>query len=428
MRGTFCNFTIKSFQRLWSSPTPKTRYDNHAMDLSLSISFSGQRHGNEPSITFVAPPVTVTLASITLFSFLAEALQRNQDGQRHQPQGVFVYVNDSQQSRRRLHVVHRQSTSSRPTVLIESGANSWSAHWRPFTKLLEVYDYPYVTYDRPGYGFSDTLQSNRRRLRQKEGTLDQHDDEEENSFDEFGVKKEKRENLPDIIQALEVLKVQGPFVIVAHSMGALLIERYLAHLHHLVVGLVFVDGATPEGIRVLSPALPKFVPWRWFAALLGRVGLLRQVSPKLLKSYWDEFGLGLRKEVRSVWAKGTWLETYCREWTDTVRYVRNLNNNNESERRNWLGALPISVVLPDVFARTGKQDVAEIQRGIIEYSKTSRVFEAEGCDHFIQLQRPEVVMDAVASVIERAHARGMPLRDELLPKNVKKTRTESSGP
>ena len=338
-------------------------------------------------MSFVPSSFPIALFSSTLAASLVEAFQRKRDQELYKPKGRFVHLADPKSPSRRIHVVHRPSSGSRPTVLLEAGANSWSIHWRHLMKLLDLYDYGFIAYDRAGYGFSDPTTAQRPQ-----------------STSTFEGSQVVNTDEPDIIQTLRQLEVRGPLVLVAHSMGALLMERYLAHIHHLLQGVVFVDAATPHGVRILSPTLPKAVPHPWIAAILGRIGLLRLIAPRVLNAYWREFSEGLQKEVRGVWAKGEWLRTYCREWIETVDYATSI----QLHRRHWLGELPVSVVLPDGY----EEGLLRIQKGVMLYSSATKVFTSTGSDHFVQLHRPEIVMDAIADVVSRSKARGIPLCDE----------------
>jgi pimeloyl-ACP methyl ester carboxylesterase len=79
------------------------------------------------------------------------------------------------------------------------------------------------------------------------------------------------------------------------------------------------------------------------------------------------------------------------------------------EMPGWLGQTPIAVIVPDIYDRTaGAREIGELQRRVAQYSSDVELFTPTNCGHFVQLERPDVVADAVCGVVRRALAsRGM---------------------
>lgn len=237
-------------------------------------------------------------------------------------------------------------------------------------------------------------------------------------------------------------------MLVAHSLGALFVDAAV-RTHGIergeLLGIVYVDGASVAGVRGLERVVPKGSPPRWLAWALGRLGVLRLAMPRVMKPYKEAFGEGLPMQAEAVemWARGDWLVSYTREWASALSFsiTGGKMGKGAAERRRgdgeegaaeegalirpacagrrpwgrpwgvvtddygpgWLGELPISVIVPDVYERTeGMTDVGAIQRRLAEYSSDVQLFEPQDCGHFVQLERPEIVVEAVWSVVRRA--------------------------
>lgn len=393
-----------------------------------------------------------------------------------------------------------------PCVVLEAGANSWAPVWAHVAQRLSPFA-RVLSYDRAGFGSSDVDLSPTRTVESVAA---------------------------DLLAAIRNSGAAPPYVFVAHSLGALFVNAAVSSLpREDVLGIVYVDAASPDSVREIERIVPKSSPPLWFANLLSSLGLLRVLSPRLLRAYYDAFSVRLRAEVLATWSRGDWLVSYTREWTAALRYagshlphpsqppqkslpsasqatvakrkcpylvsptdesvagspnalsataapatsatsatpatsetsstpgdsprpdpasppsanhteakkpprcklrtVTDAENNEavlidsvrdlelhlqhqheqeltsatnfarERYHKGWLGALPISVIVPDIYDRTpGAAYVGQIQRRITEYSSNVELFEPTNCGHFVQLDQPDTVVQAVHSVLRRA--------------------------
>lgn len=302
-------------------------------------------------------------------------------------------------------------------AVFEAGSACTGSVWGKVVDLLKVRDGArMLRYDRAGFGGSDVdLRAGR------------------------GVS----EAASDMVAAVRNSGARGPYVLVAHSLGAIFVDAAL-RTHGLkrseILGVVYVDGASMAGVRGLERMVPKASPPRWLATALGRLGVLRVAMPRVMKSYADAFGEGrvIRAEAVEMWARGDWLVSYTREWASALRFAvtggemekvageeapeddtharvasamrrpwgRPWGSVNDEYGPGWLGDLPISVVVPDVYERTeGMEHVGSIQKQLAEYSSDVELFEPQNCGHFVQLERPETVVEAIYSVVRRARVK-----------------------
>jgi pimeloyl-ACP methyl ester carboxylesterase len=119
---------------------------------------------------------------------------------------------------RRMHILCEGPASGRPLVVLEAGIWGFSAGWDAVQKKLADRGVRSCAYDRAGLGFSDPG-------------------------------PEPRDGLA-IVEDLEALLKahgdNGPYVLVAHSMGGLHVRFFALRHPDKVVGLVLVDATSPR--------------------------------------------------------------------------------------------------------------------------------------------------------------------------------------
>lgn len=337
------------------------------------MSHSPRRHGRP---AFIIPTLTPLLAAGLAATF--EAAARRREGMRRPPGRLIALRNDG----RRVHVVYHTppALQSAPCVVLEAGANSWSPVWDDVASRLSSMA-RVLRYDRAGFGFSDA---------------------------DLSTVRNVRSVADDLAAIIATIGARPPYVLVAHSLGALYMNVLLQSLRPAdVCGVVYVDAASPETVALLENIVPTASPPVWLAKSLGWFGLLRLLAPIILRPYAAAFRGQLKDEAMATWARGDWLLAYTREWTAAIDDIK--RNNKEQLLKfppGWLGSVPISVLVPDVYGRTeGKAYIANLQTKLATYSSDARVIPVEDCGHFVQLERPDVVADAVQNVIQRAQER-----------------------
>lgn len=318
------------------------------------------------------PPIT-PLILVGLAATIEAAKRRKE--RKLRPLGQLIAL---RHDGRRVHVQYHAPDDLRnaPCVIMEAGANSWSPVWDDVAEnvgnIARVF-----RYDRAGFGFSDACDARVTR-------------------NVFSI-------ADDLRGALSTLGVAPPYILVAHSLGALYVNALVQCLHRKdVCGVVYVDAASPETVRMLEDVVPTDSPPVWVARLMGGLGVLRYIAPLVLRPYEEAFVGRMRREAMATWARGDWLVTYTREWKEAVKGSKLLEFPP-----GWLGSLPIAVVVPDVYERTeGKAYIGGLQRAVAEYSTDATVIAVEDCGHFVQIERPDVVAGAVETLIRRGA--GMP--------------------
>jgi pimeloyl-ACP methyl ester carboxylesterase len=150
---------------------------------------------------------------------------------------------------RSLHIRCVGPATGGPTVILEAGAGDYSNRWTAVQDLLA----PRVrscAYDRAGFGWS------------------------------AGTQQSMSQDNADLRALLTAANVAGPYVLVGHSMGALLVRRYAAHYPEAIVGMVLV-GPTHENTRLFYPGDKQWkrVREQAMGADFQELHLARQANP-----------------------------------------------------------------------------------------------------------------------------------------------------
>jgi len=144
------------------------------------------------------------------------------------------------------------ANSPAPLVVLEHGAFGCAADWAVVQERLARQGLRSIAYDRAGLGHSDPGPTPR----------------------------DGRAIVADLGLLLRELDEPGPYVLVGHSMGGLIVRLYALTHPEQVVGVVLVDAVTPDIMK--TRAGPRAVAA--FGALLrgvshaARVGLMRPVA------------------------------------------------------------------------------------------------------------------------------------------------------
>ena len=284
----------------------------------------------------------------------------------------------------------RKRSDGSPTVVLEAGHSESSLTWalvqRGVAKFTRV-----CTYDRAGLGWSE--------------------------------RSPKPRTATNIVAELHALLtqmgVEPPYVLVGHSIGGLFARLY-AHEHpDQVVGMVLVDATHDEQDVRHAGAVAKqyklaFKVMAWLFRLLqmlNSIGLLALI-PNKVSGIWPN---PIPKETREAYIGVVCSST---RWFETARKEAATSWENIAAARaaqiTTLGDIPLIVLSagqiqvpegPGISATDAEQFKAvqmELQAELVTLSSKGKRMIAEKSAHFIQVEQPEAVIDAIRQVVEAA--------------------------
>ena len=314
------------------------------------------------------------LAGATVFGSIYEAVARNRAHDLYPPPGRRVDIGG-----RKLHLDCRGVGS--PTVILESGLDTngslaWDKVQDPVSTLTRT-----CSYDRAGVMWSDP----------KAGAQDAD-----------GV-------VQDLHAALTALGINGPLVLVCHSLGGPYIMNYTKKYGDEVKGLVFVDCSHPDQLTKLGvDKIPKGVPLVYKVLdALSWTGILRltpeenppgmpERTKPIGRAYLGESFDGSMKEMANI--EATFREGGAlRTLGDRPLVVLTAMQPFTKEARESIG-------LSVEEATTLQTNWQKLNEDAASWSTHSRRQSVPDSMHYIQYQRPDLVIQAITEVVNEVRA------------------------
>jgi len=331
---------------------------------------------------------TILLLGIAAIGAIYQGIASARDAKLYKPIDQIVDVNALQ-----MRLDCRGSGS--PTVVLEAGAQSASVIWirvqDDLAKFTRV-----CSYDRAGYGWSDSVH-------------------------EPLYPEQVADLLHDL---LEKAAEKPPYLMVGHSVGGIYVRSFSEKYPDEVVGMVLVDAShenqskqvPPEIANLIDPKLIKV--GSWINRGLVSVGALRAF--KLLDS--SNISMMLNEDQREPALAEMYRTGYI---SATVREGEMINAYFSQPRKlKALGDIPLIVL----SQQTDEQSLYDFYLGLyptLQSQLTVEMFEGpaeiyneqqnelaalstrgkrivvEESGHFIQIDQPQVVIDAIREVFDQ---------------------------
>jgi pimeloyl-ACP methyl ester carboxylesterase len=293
---------------------------------------------------------------------------------------------------RRLHML--TEGSGRPVVVLESGIAASSLNWARLQKLAAGLT-TVVSYDRAGFGWSDAP---------AHGCT-------------------AADAARDLAALLERAERAGPFVLAGHSFGGLIVRLFQEQYPERVAGMVLVDPITRSEWRHPNAQrrgmLARGVRLSRRGALLARAGVVgltlrallggSRAIPKLIARASAGRGAGVMErltgEVRKMPAElwpaiaAHWSEARCfRAMADALENLP--LSVTQIEEGRPLDAIPLVVLSASTATPAAQREHAADAR----LSTRGEHTVVPHAGHWIQLDDPQAVADAIARVVAMVRA------------------------
>jgi pimeloyl-ACP methyl ester carboxylesterase len=317
------------------------------------------------------------LAVVVLSGLLYQRAGERRDSKRYPPPGRFV---------KGLHVY--ESGRMGPTIILEAGISATSLSWRLVQNQLGAFA-RVASYDRAGYGWSPAKSDPR-----------------------------KLDNLiAELHEWLAESGLPGPFILVGHSFGGLMLRHYAARHREQVAALVLVDPLEPMEWSAASEErlrqLAKGVMLSRRGATLARLGVVRlaldllmsgsRAIPQMLAKVTSGKGSSVttrlvgevRKMPEEVWpmVRAHWC--LRRSFLTMAEYLERLPASC-SQTIDVAAVREIPLVV--ISASKNTPELIEAHRRTAALSTRGVHVVAEESGHWVQLDRPDVVIEAIRRV------------------------------
>ncbi|MBP1904705.1 pimeloyl-ACP methyl ester carboxylesterase [Paenibacillus turicensis] len=265
-----------------------------------------------------------------------------------------------------------------PTIIFESGSGETSLEWYDIPKQLSQYA-TVVTYDRAGYGWSETATQER----------------------------SGKNIVQELYTALQKEGLHGPYIMVGHSLGGMYARLFAQEYRDQVAGLVLVD-ARPENDERLTASIYKRENIKGqlssgLIMLLKHSGVMRLFKNVLLEGLIEP---DKRDEFINVTAKASFFK--AKEEEGTLAYL-----TEELIAEQNLGELPVKIIARGIapnyaslgISKEGGKQLEQIwmegQQQMLAISSNTEMIIAEASGHYVMWDQPELLIDMILGLIER---------------------------
>lgn len=322
--------------------------------------------------TLVALAVLVVLAG-TIYNTIA---QHRRLAEAHVP-GEFYKIHG--------HTMHIYCTGSgSPAIVLDTGLGddftSWQKVQPELSKTTRV-----CSYDRSGFGSSEM-------------TAGPHD------ADTLSAQ------LHELVGAAGI---QKPFILMGHSIAGIYLRSYASHYESDLAGLVFVDGATPlqdervpKSVVEIEEHQRRAMPWQKFLMAIGWYRLRGDCDA--VQNGFEAFATIVRayncapSQFDAIEAE---IDAEPASGAETIHAgpfprlpVLVFSRDPASRPPNWPG---------DVGAANAKV-WNTMQEEIKQLSPQSHRIIARGSEHYVHVDRPELVIDEVKAFVQSIRAKTVP--------------------
>jgi pimeloyl-ACP methyl ester carboxylesterase len=305
------------------------------------------------------------------------------DAKKYPPPGELYDVGEYQ-----LHLYCTGEGS--PTVILEAGAGSpgliWTYVQPEIAKSMRV-----CSYDRAGFGWSDSAL----------GPLS------------------PQQVATDLHTLLQSAQVTGPYILVGHSVGGVYVRAFTNQYPAEVVGMVLVDS-THEEQNVRFPQEYREIN-KYQSAM---VGFCRFVSPfggMRVTRFFDMATSVYNMDVETgqVFLSTMYRTNYCRAVVEETEALAaplgkvgspgSLGDlplivlTAETSPEEMMAQIPAylqSIVGPEAIKQVFEVS-RELQKELVGLSSQGKQIMVTNSGHLIQLDQPEVVIDAIRKIVEQ---------------------------
>lgn len=145
----------------------------------------------------------------------------------------------------------QQAGQGKPVIILEAGAGDDSTTWKDVFSSIAQFSYV-MAYDRAGLGRSTGSATPRTAL----------------------------QRVSELHHLLQISHLEGPYLLVGHSLGALVCRLYAQQYRREVAGLVFIDGPHPDQGKRFTTALTAS-GWAEHEKVLPILKMASGVAPEL---------------------------------------------------------------------------------------------------------------------------------------------------
>lgn len=271
-----------------------------------------------------------------------------------------------------------------PAVVMDAGLGDGAATWRRVQDQIAAKT-RVCSYDRAGYGRSPA------------GPLP----------------RDTKAEAGDLAAMLKAAHVPGPYLLVAHSMGSFNVRLFAYQHLKEVAGLVLVDPSADNQMAAIAAAAPSTLKAQEAANAHNRKCAAPNPTPEVAKTCAQPPPYDLPPELAAKGVGQPGLGVYAAIGAEMDAFA-DLDSKQTVAAKRSLGAIPLIVLTaadttkspgasPEESANAAKvwsgmhDDIATLSTKGVNRTVV-------GSGHYIQFQKPQVVIDAVGEAVDAVRA------------------------
>lgn len=293
---------------------------------------------------------------------------------RRAPAGRLVPISEG----RELHLVGAGDRGL--TVIVEQGAGEPAVLWQGLQEQAAAFC-RICLYDRAGYGWSPRAPA----------------------------PQSVAERAADLRSLLRAAGEEGPYVLVAHSYGGLIVRAFARDFPDDVAGLLMIDAIEesiafhPEYLAFLRFSKP-FVHILRVAAALGLMRLIGGIGGR------GDAIAAVTEKSRRVAAEQACRPSHFRAVLDDLRSIEQASRDYPlPAAMGGLGDIPVVAIthgkpFPGPFARL-EPFWRDGQQRLVSLTSKGELIVADQSNHMVAFEQPEIVLDALRGMIAKIDMR-----------------------
>ena len=300
--------------------------------------------------------------------FVWQVIAQNAEKEKIIPLGQLVDVNG--------HMMHVHCTGEgSPTVILEGGVPEWSIHWQKVQPEISKFT-RVCSYDRAGYGWSEPGPS----PRTAEAVV------------------------TELHTLLQNSGETGPFIYVAHSFWGPAALLYQINYPDEIVGMILIETWSPDLYTPMPEVVAQSLPLARTLKTIAPLGQVRLVGELGILPLADMLQAKLLPEElqpaykAAYYDDGMWNAMY-------EEYSAMEQSGARMETLASLADLPLVVVQAGIRAADDfpPDDVWDAtQEYLAGLSTNGQLVFVEDSGHFVQLEKPDLIVDLIRDMVEKS--------------------------
>ncbi|MBO3462732.1 alpha/beta hydrolase [Aetokthonos hydrillicola Thurmond2011] len=330
-------------------------------------------------MVYLLTKISILILLLLSVGVLYGAIATTSDQYKYSPPGKLVDVGGY-----KLHIYcSGERTDDRsPTVVMDFGLAGWSLTWSLVQP--EVAKFARVcTYDRAGYAWSDPAPTPR--------------------------------TIQQIVLELHTLLtnagIESPYILVGHSFSGLTARLFANQYPNEVAGIVLVDAINEdiysrpffEFQTMMAQTLQKFR----LLSITSRLGILNLLIKLVGAKAAPDFVKKLPSQIQPQILAKFVSKTFDAASAETASLEKNAAQLTSIASLNNIPLTVLSHGIPDMFshlpantAENSERIWQELQADLATLSSTSRLIIAEQSGHFIPIDQPDLVINAIRQMVK----------------------------